>query len=197
MKNMFALLLAAAMMFALCAAAGAEESGRTPAPYNFTLVDGEDQYYENLIFGSDVIVSGGNASIFFINCAFEGNVINTGEAGNKVFLLASEITGQCVFVNSVQETTIEAPFPKFIVDMPVDAVAADCFGAVIAIADVPVTFNGTAYTLADAQVFYDAAKPEEGFVPYEGQEANVLLVCQWWENGEKMMMIECEFDAGA
>ena len=111
--------------------------------------------------------------------------------------MASELKGQCVFENSVQETTIDAPFPKFIVDVPVDVVAEDCFGAVIAIADVPVTFNGTAYTLADAEVFYDAAKPEEGFVPYEGQEANVLLVCQWWENGEKTLMIECEYDAGA
>ena len=197
MKKRIALILAAVMMFVLCAVAGAEESGRTIAPYTFTLLDGEDQYYENLIFPGDVIISGGNASIFFINCAFEGNVINTGDAGNKVFLLASEMKGQCVFVNSVQETTIDAPFPKFLVDMPVNAVAEDCFGAVIAIADVPVTFNGETYTLADAQVFYDAAKPEEGFIPYEGQEANVLLVCQWWENGEKMMMIECEFDAGA
>lgn len=196
MKKRIALILAAVMMLALCAAASAEDGGRTIAPYTFELVEGEDQYYENLIFPGDVIISGINAGIFFINCVFEGNVINTGDAGNKVFLLASEMKGQCVFVNSVQETTVDAPFPKFIVDMPVDAVAEDCFGCVIAIPDVPLTFNGEVYTLADAQVFYDAANPEAGFVPYEGQEANVLTVCQWWENGEKTMMIECEFDAG-
>ena len=197
MKKRIALLLAAMMMLALCAMSSAEDGGRTIAPYTFELVEGEDQYYENLIFPGDVIISGTDASIFFINCAFEGNVINTGDAGNKVFLLASEVKGQCVFVNSVQETTIDAPFPKFIVDGPVNAVAEDCFGAVIAIVDVPLTFNGETYTLADAEFFYDAANPEAGFIPYEGQEANVLTVCQWWENGEKKMFIECEFDAGS
>ena len=197
MKKGIAMLFAAIIMLAFCAMASAEDGGRTIAPYTFTLVDGEDQYYENLIFPGDVIISGTNAGIFFVNCAFEGNVINTGDAGNKVFLLDSELKGQCVFVNSVQETTIDAPFPKFIVNMPVEAVAEDCFGCVIAIPDVPLTFNGDVYTLADAQVFYDAANPEAGFIPYEGQEANVLTVCQWWENGEKKMFIECEFDAGS
>ena len=193
MKKIVALILALMMIFAACAFA--EESGRTPAPYTFILNDGEDQYYENLIFYGDVIVSGENASIFFFNCEFSGDIINTSEAGNKLFLLGGcEVSGQCIIRNSTQETTVEAPFPKFISDAALNVVTEDCFGAAIVVGDVPITFNGQEYTLSDAEFFYDE---NAGFVPYEGQEANVLVICEWWENGEKTMMIECEFDPTA
>jgi len=49
--------------------------------------------------------------------------------------------------------------------------------------------------LEDASLFLDNSKPENGMVPYEGQEANCYVVAQWWENGEKTMLIECEYDS--
>lgn len=193
MKRIAVLILM--LMFVLTVCAHAEDGGRTPAPYSFVLAEGEDQYYENLVFGGDVVISGENASIFFINCAFNGDIINTNETGNKVLLLGGcEVNGQCIFRNSIQETVLEAPFPKFISDADLNVISEDCFGAVITMGDVSITYNGQEYTLADAEFFYDADNPEAGFVPYEGQEANVLCVCEWWENGERTLFIECEFD---
>ncbi len=48
--------------------------------------------------------------------------------------------------------------------------------------------------MADSELFYDISNAEAGFVPYEGQEASYYAVAQWWENGEKTIMTECEYD---
>lgn len=50
------------------------------------------------------------------------------------------------------------------------------------------------YTMADSELFYDISNAEAGFVPYEGQEASYYAIAQWWENGEKTIMTECEYD---
>ena len=44
--------------------------------------------------------------------------------------------------------------------------------------------------MADVEFFYDADTNE--IVPYEGQDASVLFVGQWWENGEKVLQMFCE-----
>ncbi len=48
--------------------------------------------------------------------------------------------------------------------------------------------------MADSELFYDISNAEAGFVPYEGQEASYYAIAQWWENGEKIIMTECEYD---
>lgn len=189
MKKLIALLLSIFMLLPF--AAFAEESGRTPAEYTFE-VFGEDKYVENLIFNENVVISGdGSAQIVFVNCQFNGDIINTSDAGIRVFLLASEVNGNCIFRNTVTETTIDAPFPKFMTDGPVNAITEDCFGIVIALGDFPITLNGESYDLASAPLVLD---PEAGFVPFDGQEANLYWAATWTENGEVQIMHVAEFD---
>lgn len=189
MKKLIAILLSVLMILSF--AAIAEESGRMPAEYTFELFS-EDKYIENLIFNENVVISGdGSANIFFINCQFNGDIINTCDAPIRVFLLGSEINGNCIFRNTVTETTIDAPFPKYLTDGPVNAVTEDCFGIVIAMGDFPITLDGVSYDLASAPTFLD---PEAGFVPFEGQEANLYWAAAWTENGEAQIMHTAEFD---
>ena len=55
-----------------------EEGGKqTATEYTFALADGEQKDVSDLIFEQDVTVSGENAQITFVNCEFQGNVINT------------------------------------------------------------------------------------------------------------------------
>jgi len=194
MKKIVALMMALMMVFAVCAMAETEDGGRTIAPYYFDLGEGGQLYYENLIFNQPVIVSGVGSQIVFSNCQFNEDIINTAEDGTRVFLLGCEVNGLCVLENAVEEATFEDAFPKFMTDTPIEVVTSGTFGAVITLGDIEVTFNDETYTLADAEVFYDANNPDAGFVPYEGQEINVMCVAQWTENGEVQLLVEGEFD---
>lgn len=189
MKKIIAILISVLML--LSVAAFAEESGRIPAEYTFEL-SGEDKFIENLIFNENVVISGdGSANIYFINCQFNADIINTCDTPIRVFLLGSEVNGSCIFRNTVTEATIDAPFPKYLTDSPVNAVTEDCFGIVIAMGDFAITFNGESYDLASAPQFLD---PEAGFVPLEDQEVNLYWVASWTENGEAQIMHTAEFD---
>lgn len=65
--------------------AESEESGKqTATEYTFALADGEQKDVSDLIFEQDVTVSGENAQITFVNCEFQGNVINTASEGTRV-----------------------------------------------------------------------------------------------------------------
>lgn len=194
MKKIVALIMALMMAFAFCAMAETEDGGRTIAPYYFDMGEGGQLYYENLIFNQDVIISGISSQIVFANCQFNGNIINTAEDGTRALLLGCEVNGVCILDNAVEEATFEDPFPKFMTDTPIDVVTTGTFGAVITLGDIEVTFNDETYTLADADIFFDANNPDAGFVPYEGQEVNVMCVAQWTENGEVTKLVECEFD---
>ena len=191
MKKFIAILLSALMLLSF--AALAEESGRTPAEYTFELF-GEDKYVENLIFNENVVISGdGSAHIYFINCQFNGDIINTSDAPVRVFLLACEVNGNCIFRNTVTESNIDAPFPKYMTDAPINVLTENCFGVVIALGDFSITLNGESYDLASASSFMD---PEAGFVPLDGREANLYWVATWTENGELQIMHAAEFDPG-
>lgn len=164
--------------------------------YVFELAEEEELYFENLIFEEDVTISGDYSRIIFFNCEFNGDIVLTSELATRVMLLESDVNGTCIFENTTKEATIETSLPKFLVSKPVEVVAEDCICSVITLGDFEVTFNGETYSLADVELFYDADNPEAGFVPYEDQEANILCVAQWWENGEKILFTECEFDPG-
>lgn len=162
--------------------------------YVFELSEEEELYFENLIFEEDVTISGEYAKIIFVNCEFSGDIILTSERGTRVILLESDVTGTCVFKNTTKEATLELPFPKFMFSKPVKVVAEDCIGAAFTFGDFEFTFNEETYSLANAELFYDEENPDAGFVPYEDQEANIFCLAQWWENGEKFLFAECEFD---
>ena len=180
------LVLCLAPVCGLCEAAGG---------YAFELPEGAQSYVEGLVFDGDVTIGGDNAQIMFVGCEFRGDVILTSAEGTRVLLLGSTFEdGKCVFASGVKESNIDASFPKFLVDAPVEVEAGENFGTVAVLGDFEVVVDGTAYTLAGCELFYDANNPEAGFVPYEGQEANVFVVAQWWENGEKKLLYECEYE---
>ena len=149
---------------------------------------------ENTVFEKDVTISGARAQIVFDNCVFNGDIINTSEAGASVTITGSEVNGTCILRNGRKETVLEDPFPKFLLDAPAEVVCEDCFGGAVALGDFALHFNGETYTMQDASLFFDMTDPEAGFVPYEGQDASLLAAAQWWENGEPQLLIECEFD---
>ena len=158
----------------------------TATKFNFELAEGEEQYVENMIFEEDVTVSGDNAQISFVNCKFYGDIINKADEFTRVGLFGGTIKGNCILENSIKETTLEASFPKFITDMPVNAICEECIGSVVVLGDFEVKFNGTAYSIGSCDLFYDASA---GIVEYEGQKVSCYSVIQWWENGEHQLVV--------
>lgn len=194
MKKILALLVAFICLFA-CTGGLAEGADRIPAPYTYDLADDETLYVENLIFNGDVVVSGGMGMIMFANCEFNGNVVQASETGCRLFLLPDcTMNGRFVFSNSIQESNIDVSFPKILSYVPAEVIAVDCIGTFGSLGAFDVTFNGETYTLADCEVFYDENNPDQGMIPYEGQEANLFVIAQWWENGELNILTQCEYD---
>ena len=190
-----ALVLAAMLLVCLLGSCAFAENVRFPAPYNYTLDEGGDEYVEGLIFNEDVIISGDNAHIMFENCEFNGDIILCSTIATRVILLPNcSINGQLIINSGIVEGTIETPLPKFMIFAPAEIVLENSYGAVIAIGDYEISFNGETCTMADSQFFLDNSHPENGMVPYEGQEANLFVVAQWMENGEEVLFVECEYD---
>lgn len=195
MKKLTMLLAAMLLVSLLCGCAFAE-SDRYPAPYNYYLAEGGDEYVEGLIFNEDVIIHGNNAVIMFENCEFNGDIILTADTFTRVMLMPDcVINGQLIINSGVVEGTMETALPKFMVFAPAEVVLVDSYGAAIALGDFEITFDGETYTMADSQLYFDNSAPENGFVPYNGQEAHIFVVAKWQENGEEVLLVECEYDA--
>lgn len=194
-KRIFCFALLLGLM--LCACAVGEMEKVEAAQYHFELAPEETQYVENQIFLEPVTVSGDFGQIIFANCEFRADVINTADAYTRVMIMPDcKVEGSLILKNSVKEGTFEDPFPKFLIFESIPVICEDCMGAVVALGDFEVKWNEETYQIEDASLFLDNSKPENGMVPYEGQEANCFVVAQWWENGEKMTLIECEYDPG-
>ena len=86
---------------------------------------------------------------------------------------------------------MDTPMPKFMSPNTLNIVCEDCIGScILENTENDIIFNGETYSMADVEFFYDADTNE--IVPYEGQDASVLFVGQWWENGEKVLQMFCE-----
>ena len=157
--------------------------------FAFELAADEERYVENKVFTEDVVISGDNAQIIFVNCTFLGDITNTADVATRVLIMESKVHGSCIFVNQVKEATLETPLPKFLIDVPVNVVMEDCVGSAIALGDFMLVVNGKGYEMKNAEWFFT---PEGELVEYNGQEANYLYVAQWWENGEKVFMVITE-----
>lgn len=208
MKKILALILAAIMLMSLFGCSGGEdpqsqadsdpvsqqeENGRSKATeFTFELAEEEERIVENLFFDEDVTISGDFGIIVFENCEFNGDIINTAEQFTRVVLSGgTTVNGNCVFKNSIKEASMDYPMPKFISPDTLSIVCEDCIGAyVLDGTEENMIFNGETYSMADVEFYYDADTNE--LVPYEGQEVFVLFVCQWWENGEKILQMFCE-----
>ena len=194
MKKCFALLMGVLLMFA-CACGHAEMPERTVASYVYELADGGEAYAENLIFHENVIVSGENAQMVFVNCEFNADIILTAQEATRVLLLGCDVNGTCIYQNNVTEATLEYVFPKFLTDKPLSAVCEGCSGTLIAMGDFEVTLNGQTYSMADCELFGDMTVAEPVYVPYDGQEASYYCIAHWQENGQPMQTIICELDS--
>ena len=208
MKKLFALALALIVLMSVSACSGGgdsqsqadnnassqqDESGRMKATeFTFELDAEEERTVENLIFDEDVTISGDFGTILFENCEFNGDIINAAEQFTRVILPdGTTVNGNCVFKNTIKEATMDTPMPKFVSPNTLKVVCEDCIGScVLENTESTIVFNGETYSMADAESFYDADTNE--LVPYDGQEASVLFVGQWWENGEKTLQIFCE-----
>ena len=96
-----------------------------------------------------------------------------------------------MFKNTTKEANMDYPMPKYISPNTLNIVCEDCIGSgVLESTENDMIFNGETYSMADVEFFYDADTNE--IVPYEGQDASVLFVGQWWENGEKVLQMFCE-----
>ena len=207
MKKILALTLASIMLMSLFGCSNGEdtqpqadnnpssqqeETGRSKATeFTFELAAEEERIVENLIFDEDVTVSGDFGIIVFENCEFNGDIISTAEQFTRVILSGTTVNGNCVFKNTIKEASIDYPMPKFISSNTLNIVCEDCIGSgVLESTENDMIFNGETYSMADVEFFYAADTNE--LVPYEGQEASVLFVGQWWENGEKVLQMFCE-----
>ena len=170
-----------------------EENRRIKATeFTFELAAEVVRIVENLVFDEDVTISGDFGIIVFENCEFNGDIINAAEQFTRVILPdGTTVNGNCVFKNTTKEATIDSPMPKFVSPNTLNIVCEDCIGScVLDGTEENIIFNGETYSMADVEFFYDANTNE--LIPYEGQEASALFVGQWWENGEKILLMFCE-----
>ena len=191
MKRYLVLLLT--MMMACACFAGCAQAERMPASYVYALTEDGD-YVENLIFNEEVVISGENSQIAFVNCEFNKDLVLTSNEGTRVMLFGCDVNAACVLRSGVKEADINYSNPKILTDSTVNAVIEDCVGTLVVLGDFEVTLNGKTYSMADAEYFSDAAAPEAGMIPYEGQEASYFAIGQWYENGELQKLIFAEYD---
>ena len=208
MKKILALTLASIMLMSLFGCSGGEdtqsqadnnpssqqeENRRIKATeFTFELAAEEERIVENLVFDEDVTISGDFGIIVFENCEFNGDILNAAEQFTRVILPdGTTVNGNCVFKNTTKEATIDSPMPKFVSPNTLNIVCEDCIGScVLDGTEENIRFNGETYSMADVEFFYDANTKE--LIPYKGQEASALFVGQWWENGEKILLMFCE-----
>ena len=138
-------------------------------------------------FDGDIVITGEGGSVTFINCVFNGNIINKGGEGARVILVedctfAEDST--CVIESSLKEATMETDLPKFLIFCEAPPVSCKNSGAVLTLSENEIEFNGEKHPIENAELFNIDATGE--IVPFTGQEANMHNVAKWTENGEEI-----------
>ncbi len=159
--------------------------------FEITVEGSDKEPISAVYFGEDVVLKGDNFNVSFVNCVFEGNIINEGSGRAMAFIDTtcelSEDT-QCIINNNTKEADfIMSPFPKFFdFSDSINVICKDCIGA--AAGYRVAILNGVKYTAENADYFYAA---DGTCVPYSGQEFDLIMACQAWENGEKKVVTFC------
>ena len=209
LKNMFLLCLALALVLCLtaCGSAGktAESSTAAPAedaaetaeaePVSYDLSGKEDQI-DGQTFDGDVIVTGENGKITFTNCTFNGNIINNGGEGAKVFVwedCSFAAGAECIIDTSLEEATQDTDLPKFMIFCDLPEVTCEKAGAVVAPAEKAIRLNGAEHPVDNAEYYINESTGE--FAPYSGQEVNMHNFAMWTENDEAVQMHVAIFTA--
>jgi len=138
-------------------------------------------------FNGDVVITGEGGSVTFVNCVFNGNIINKGGEGARVILVEgckfAEDT-ECVIESSLKEATLETDLPKFLIFCEAPSISCKNSGAVLTLSENEIEFNGEKYLIEDAEFYNNDATGE--IVPFSGQEVNFHNVAKWTENGEEI-----------
>jgi len=187
MKNrsfgkMLSLVLAVTMLFAL------SSCGKSK-PTEYDITGKSDLSVTDTTFDGDVIITGEGGIISFVNCVFNGNIVNKGGEGARVFLLEGcEFADDsvCVIESSLEEATFESDLPKFLVFCEAAPISCENAGAVITFPENEIEFNGKKYPIENAELFNDETTGE--IVPFSGQDASLHNVAKWTENGEEILL---------
>ena len=173
------LALAVIMLFALSAC------GKTEAvEYDLT---GKDITVEETTFKGDVVITGEGGSAVFVNCEFNGKIINKGGEGARVMLAEGckfAEGSECVIDSALVEATLETDLPKFLIFCEGPAVSCKNSGALLTLSEYEIEFNGKKYPVENAELYNNEATAE--IVPFTGQEVNFHNVAKWTENGEEI-----------
>ena len=180
LRKMLFLALAAVMLLAL-------SSCGNNAAVEYDITGKTDFSVADTTFEGDVVVTGEGGSVTFVNCVFNGNIVNKGGEGARVILVdGCEFAdgSECVIDSSVNEATMESDLPKFLFFGEAVPVSCKNAGAVLAFAEYDIEFNGEKHAVENAELFNVDATGE--IVPYTGQDANMHNVAKWTENGEEV-----------
>ena len=174
------LALTVIMLFAL-SACGKKEA------VEYDITGKSDFSVADTTFDGDVVITGEDGLVTFVNCVFNGNIVNKGGEGARV-LLAEDCKfaedSECIIESSVKEATMETDLPKFLVFCEAPSVSCKNSGAVVTFSENVIEFNGEKYPVENAELFNIDATGE--IIPYSGQEANMHNVAKWTENGEEI-----------
>lgn len=138
-------------------------------------------------FDGDIVITGAGGSIAFVNCVFNGDMINKGGEGARVIITEGCKFAEdsvCVIDSSVKEATVETDLPKFLIFGEAPSVSCKNSGAVLTLSENVIEFNGEKYPVENAE-FFNIDSTDE-IVPFTGQEANMHNVAKWTENGEEI-----------
>lgn len=174
------LALAISVLFALSSC-----GNNASAEYDIT--GKSDFSIADTTFDENVVITGENGSVTFVNCVFNKNIINKGGEGARVIFNETckfAEDSACVIESSLTEATMETDLPKFLVFCKAPSISCKNSGAVLTLAENVIEFNGETYAIENAEFFNIDTTYE--IVPYEGQEANFHNVAKWTENGEEI-----------
>ncbi len=138
-------------------------------------------------FDQDVVITGENGAVTFVNCVFNKNIIHQGGEGARVIFDETckfAEGSNCMIESSLKEATMETDLPKFLIFCKAPSISCINSGAVLTLAENVIEFNGETYAIENAEFFNIDTTYE--IVPYEGQEANFHNVAKWTENGEEI-----------
>lgn len=174
------LALAVMMLFAL------SSCGKNEA-VEYDITGKSDFSVTDTTFNGDVVITGEGGSVAFVNCVFNGNIVNKGGEGARVMLLDDckfAEKSECIIDSPLKEATLETDLPKFLIFCEAPSISCKNSGAVLALAENVIEFNGKQYPVENAELFNDETTGE--IVPFSGQEANFHNVAKWIENNAEV-----------
>ena len=138
-------------------------------------------------FSGDIVINGEGGSVTFINCVFNGKIINKGSEGARV-IIAEDCkfaeNSLCVIDSSLKEATMETDLPKFLIFCKAPSVTCKNSGAILTLSENEIEFNGKKYAIENAELYNNDATGE--ISDFTGQEVNFHNVAKWTENGEEI-----------